>query len=145
MSQNPINSIIKLLGIWPQCSNTIIKKMVEQVHGQTMKLTEIQEIRELSGTDNPEFAKYGRVVVEWALANQLGKHGYRGRTVDQFVAGCLEQCQRMIPGNFSAVLVRDWVDELYDSWECYASQPLKFRVFAADKSSELREVINARS
>jgi hypothetical protein len=133
--------IYKLYSIWPQLDSATIVRFGREVYNATLEESDIQNIRQACGLDNPRFQKLGRTIVGWKLAQELSTFGYRGKSKDKLVASCVSECEKLAMGKFSPMLISEWVEDYYEELAAFATQPIRIRVYAAERAKELRELL----
>lgn len=136
-----VRDVYKLFAIWPKAPDEAIIQFAADEHEQTLLPADVDQFRQACGLTNSRFKKLGQTVVEWRIAMELSTFGYSGRTKEKLVLSALDSCEQIVKGKFSALLVSEWVEEVYEQLAPFAMQPMKIRVFATEKAAELRELL----
>lgn len=143
--QQIVRDLTKLYSVWPGMDETTAIRFAKEVHSSDLTVPELATVREAAGVTNPRFRTLGRKITEWVVCMQLGTVGYNGRTKEKLVAAALEGLRSTVGGLTSPLLVHEWVSDIYEELAPFANRPMQFRVLAAEKANELKELLKCQS
>jgi hypothetical protein len=141
-----IRDAIKLFALWPDVDDATLQRFAKDSHRLELTPADLAILRDTTGMGNERFRLLGRKVCEWVCCQQLGCVGYNGRTLEKLVAACSDAAnQILVSGKTSPLLISEWVQDFYDELSVYQNQPMRYRLLAAEKAQELKELLQCES
>lgn len=141
---NLLHDAVNLFAVWPSIDFESLAKFAQDRHQHKLSKLEFEHLQKTVGVDREKFCVFGQAIVEMELLRQLSTRGYNGQERERLLGYCVEAVNKYLSGEYSAVLIGEWMDELYERYAHYAKQPLRLRVEFAAAQQKFNEMWEKR-